>query len=178
MLKRSDKAAQCLLKHQHYPTLLKSGTGCHWEVHKALGITFLKGDASPASSPFLISEHTWPFHVLLSCKKGVCFLLLSRTTFLFCFRARSSSSPVPGTWPLPGRCLSDLAASLPRTARTRAAPRSCCAPQSRPTASAASSALWPGGLLQTGTATPKAGGPSKGCAWRSPGVLVEPRGSP
>lgn len=124
-------------------------------------------------------QSTPGLHVLLSYRKGVCFLLLSRTTFLFCFRARSSLSPVPGTWPLTGRCLSDLAASLRRTARTRAAPRSCCAPQSRPTPSAASSAWWPGGSLQAGTATPKAGGPSsKGCAWRSPEVLVGPRGSP
>lgn len=137
----------------------KSGTGCHWElhweVHKALGITFLKRDASPVSSPFLISEHTWPFHMLLSYKKGVCFLLLSCNTFLFCFRAMNSLSPVPGKSPLTGRWLSSLAALLRRTAQTRAAPRSCCVPQSRPTPSAASSALWPGGLLQTGTATPQ-----------------------
>jgi len=79
--------------------------------------------------------------------------------FLFSFRVRTSLSPAQGKLLPTGRYLLNLALLLQSTASTRGAPQSCCAPQSRPTPSAASLAWWPGELLGSRAVFPKAGGP-------------------
>lgn len=73
-----------------HPT--ESGTGAFAPVIS--GITFLKGDASLMTGPFLISEYTWPFWMLPFT--GTMFVFLLPITFAFCFRARSSLLPVLG----------------------------------------------------------------------------------